>query len=184
MLILSTAILPTMIKFLKRTLYVILSLVALGLSWLFVYLNSDKFAKNIAYLECTMHELGLGLLSTEQANQFAKSKRIKKVGRLRDDGIKDKVLLNWIADGGSSEDGLETTHKLDVSANSYSGHSYSDNIQRTFNRDTLLYKWESKDTTSAHFGYWFTRKCVKVPKNVFQKLRKKSADVTKAKQKI
>jgi len=32
--------------------------------------------------------------------------------------------------------------------------------------------------------FWLTRKCVKVPKNIFEKLRKKSAEATKAKQKI
>ncbi|MDA8830405.1 hypothetical protein OAO82_01550 [bacterium] len=173
-----------MIKFLKRTFYVILGLIALGGAWLYVYLNSDQFAKDIAYLECTMHELGTGSLTEKQGKQFANSRRPKIVGRLRDDWIQDKVLLNWVADRGTSEDGMEPTHKLNVSTNTYSGYSYSDKIKRTFDRDTLLYTYEMQDTSYGQVEYWLTRKCVKVPKNIFEKLRKKSAEATKAKQKI
>ena len=173
-----------MIKFLKRTFYVILGLIALGGAWLYVDLSSEKFAKDIAYLECTNHELGTGSLTEKQGKQFTKSRRPKIVGRLRDDWIKDKVLLNWVTEGGTSEDGLETTKKLNVSTNNYSGYSYSDKVKRTFNRDTLLYTYEAQDTSFGPVKYWLTRKCVKVPKNVFEKLRKKSADATKAKQKI
>jgi len=173
-----------MIKFLKRTFYVILGIIALGGVWLYVDSSSEKFAKDIAYLECTPHELGTGSLTEKQGKQFAKSSRPKIVGRLRDDWIKDKVLLNWVTEGGTSEDGLETTHKLNVSTNNYSGYSYSDEVQRTFNRDTLRYTWEKKKTSFGQAEYWLTRKCVKVQKNVFENLRKKSAEATKAKQKI
>jgi len=173
-----------MIKFLKRTFYVILGLIALGGAWLYVYLNSDQFAKDIAYLECTMHELDTGSLTEKRGKLFANSMRSNIVGRLRDDWIQDKVLLNWVAVPGESEDGLDTTHRLNVSTNTYSGYSYSHKINRTFDRDTLLYTWESKDTSYGQAEYWLTRKCVKVPKNIFEKLRKKSAEATKAKQKI
>ena len=173
-----------MIKFLKRIFYVILGLIALGGAWLYVYSNSDKLAKDIAYLECTMHELDTGSLTEKQGKQFANSQRPKIVGRLRDDWIQDKVLLNWVAVPGVSEDGLDTTHRLNVSTNTYSGYSYSHKINRTFDRDTLLYTWESKDTSYGQAEYWLTRKCVKVPKKIFEKLRKKSAEATKAKQKI
>ena len=47
-----------MIKFLKRTFYLILGLIALGGAWLYVYSNSDKFAKDIAYLECSLRDVG------------------------------------------------------------------------------------------------------------------------------
>ena len=131
-----------------------------------------------------MHELNTGSLTEKRGKQFANSRRPKIVGRLRDDWIQDKVLLNWVADRGNSEDGIETTHRLNVSTNTYSGYSYSDKIKRTFDRDTLLYTWERKDTSYGQVEYWLTRKCVKVPKNIFEKLRKKSAEATKAKQKI
>ena len=173
-----------MIKFLKRTFYVILGLIALGGAWLYVFLNSDKLAKDIAYLECSLHEVGSDTKDKLFLDQFRSAYSKNIVGRLRDDWIKDKVLLNWVADGGKSEDGIETTHRLNVSTNTYSGYSYSDKTKRTFDRDTLLYTWERQDTSYGQVEYWLTRKCVKVPKNIFEKLRKKSAEATKAKQKI
>ena len=112
-----------MIKFLKRIFYVILGLIALGGAWLYVYSNSDKFAKDIAYLEYTRHELDTGSLTEKQGKQFANSQSPKIVGRLRDDWIQHNVLLNWVADRGNSEDGIETTHRFNVSINTYSGYS-------------------------------------------------------------
>jgi len=124
-------------------------------------------------------------LSAEEAKMFmdVDKKRPKKVmGRLRDDWAKNKVLLNWVSFGGTNESGLGDTLYLDVSPTLYSG--YISNSQRTFNRDTLEYLREVKQSSEGDAIYWHTRKCVIIEKRVFEAERKKSAAATKAKQKI
>jgi hypothetical protein len=171
-------------RFLKRTLYVILVLIAAGIAFAVAVSNSDKLATNLAYLECTLDEQGLDKLSPEGASQVVKLTRSKIAGRLRNDWIDGKVLLNWVAKAGTTENGLDPTQELTISTNSYTGWSYSDQAQRTFNRDTLLYRMEAKETYIGEVKYWTTRKCVIIDKKVFEMLRKKSAEATKAKQKI
>jgi hypothetical protein len=165
----------SMVKFFKRTLYVILGIIALGAAWLYVELNSEKFATDMVYLECTIDEVS----DLDQRNR-------RKVihGRLREDWINDKVLLNWVADGGDAEDGLERTKKLSVRTDYYIGYDYKDKVRRTFNRDTLEYSWELERSSADEIADWYTRKCVISEKRVFQAERKKSAAATKAKQKI
>ena len=164
-----------MLKFFKRTLYVILGLIALGAAWLYVESNSEKFATDMVYLECTISEFSDG-----------KRRYSGKVihGRLRDDWINDKVLLNWVAGVGEAENGLQSTIKLKVSTNYYYGYDYSDNVQRSFDRDTLKYVWESKKSSAGEIEYWHSRQCEIIEKRVFEAERKKSAAATKAKQKI
>ena len=166
----------SMVKFFKRTLYVILGIIALGAAWLYVELNSEKFATDMVYLECTIDEVS----DLDQRNR-------RKVihGRLRDDWINDKVLLNWVADGGDAENGLNNTRKLNVSTKYYSGYDYSNKAKRTFYRETLEYRLEVKKSSSVSENeYWHTRQCEIIEKRVFEAERRKSAAATKAKQKI
>ena len=134
-----------MIKFLKRTFYVILGLIALGSAWLYVYSNSGKFATDIAYLECSLRDVGSDAKDKRFLDNVRTAYSDNAVGRLANDWIKGKVLLNWIADEGETEDGLQSTVKLKTSTNSYAGYTYSTDIMRTFNRNTLLYSYEKKD---------------------------------------
>ena len=164
-----------MVKFFKRTLYVILGLIALGATWAYVETNSEKFATDMVYLACTIDEI----------SDLEKRNRRKVIhGRLRDDWINDKVLLNWVAMTGTAEDGLESTTRLDVSTNYYSGYNYSSKVKRTFDRDTLKYWREVKKSSVGEVEYWWSRQCEIIEKRVFEAERKKSAAVTKAKQKI
>ena len=163
-----------MVKFFKRTLYVILGLIALGAAWLYVELNSEKFATDMVYLECTIDEISEGGRRDRPKMAYA---------RLRDYWINDKVLLNWVAMTGTAEDGLESTTRLDVSTNYYSGYDYSSKIKRTFDRDTLKYTRVVK-SSAGETERWRTRQCVIIEKRVFEAERKKSAAATKAKQKI
>ena len=165
-----------MVKFFKRTLYVILGLIALGAAWLYVESNSEKFATDMVYLACSIDEISEGGRRDRPKMAY---------GRLRDDWINDKVFLNWVARAGTAEDGLESTKKLYVSTNYYSGYDYSGKIKRTLNRDTLEYLFEmKKDSSVGETEWWETRKCVIIEKRVFEAERKKSAAATKAKQKI
>jgi hypothetical protein len=173
-----------MIKFLKRTFYVILGIIALGGVWLYVDSSSEKFAKDIAYLECSLRDVGSDTKDKRFLDKVRAAHSDNAVGRLANDWIKEKVLLNWIADEGETEDGLVSTIKLNVSTSSYDGYSYSTDIQRTFNRNTLLYKWEKKEGYNGKVILWMTRQCVIIDKRIFEAQRKKSADATKAKQKI
>ena len=173
-----------MIKFLKRTFYVILGLIALGGAWLYVYSNSDKFAKDIAYLECSLRDVGSDAKDKRFLDEVRTAYSDNAVGRLANDWIKGKVLLNWIADEGETEDGLASTIKLSTSTSSYAGYSYSTDIRRTFNRNTLLYTWQKKEGYNGKVIFWMTRQCVIIDKRIFEANRKKSADATKANQKI
>ncbi|MDA9939748.1 hypothetical protein N9C37_04690 [Planktomarina temperata] len=173
-----------MIKFLKRTFYVILGLIALGSAWLYVYSNSGKFATDIAYLECSLRDVGSDAKDKRFLDNVRTAYSDNAVGRLANDWIKGKVLLNWIADEGETEDGLSSTIKLSTSTSSYAGYSYSTDIRRTFNRNTLLYTWQKKEGYNGKVIFWMTRQCVIIDKRIFEAKRKKSADATKANQKI
>jgi|TARA_B110000977_G_C11046785_1_gene480834 hypothetical protein len=162
-----------MVKFFKRTLYVIFGLIALGVTWTYAELNSEKFATDMVYLECTLNEISKEELAYGNM----------PYGRLRDDWINDKVLLNWVASAGRAENGLSKTIKLNVSTTQYSGYDYSDKAQRTFDRDTLKYRRVVK-SSAGETERWHTRKCIIIEKRVFEAERKKSAAATKAKQKI
>jgi hypothetical protein len=171
-------------KFLIRTLYVLLGLITLAGTWLYVVTNSEKFATDIAYLKCSLDQVGSDKRSDNFHNEVRKRQRKEIVGRLREDWVSDKVLLNWVADDGTSENGLGATKRLNISTTTYSGYDYADELQRTFDRETLRYTWESKETSRGEVIFWIKRKCVIVDKSVFEEKRKKSAAATKAKQKI
>ena len=87
----------------------------------------------------------MGTLSKEDAEVYLG--RPKIVGRLREDWIKDRALLNWVADTGTDENGLNSTVRLRINTNSYSGYHYEHKAQRTFDRDTLVYTIEWKQSS-------------------------------------
>jgi hypothetical protein len=173
-----------MVKFFKRTLYVILGLIALGATSLFVRSNSESLSTDIAYLKCALSDHNNASWTDEYRELIEVLKTEKQFGRLRKDWIKDSVLLNWVAREGKSESGLEPSKRLSVNTNNYSGYSYTDRAQRTFDRDTLLYTWERKESSVDKADFWRIHNCVIIEKRVFEVERKKSAAATKAKQKI
>ena len=63
-------------------------------------------------------------------------------------------------------------------------YSYKGKIQRTFDRDTLLYTAEGKQHSVSEIDFRLTRTCKLIEKKVFENQRKKSAKATKAKQTI
>ena len=182
-----------MVKFLKRTLYVILAFIALSATSLYMYSNSDKFAKDIVYLECILDGVGSDTREKGSLDALRNTKKGILIGKLRKDWIKDKVLLNWVADEGTTEHGLEGTQKLGVGIRTYSGYITSSLVSRSFDRNTLVYTWKRMlrdrgnifdEFDLEEVDYWITRKCVIVDESVFETERKKSAAATKAKQKI
>ena len=173
-----------MVKFFKRTLYVILGLIALGATSLFVRSNSESLSTDIAYLECALSDHSNASWTDEYRELIEVVKTEKQFGRLRKDWINGSVLLNWVAREGKSESGLGPSKRLSVNTNNYSGYSYTDKVQRTFDRDTLLYTWERKQSSFDKADFWRTHSCVIIEKRVFEAERKKSAAATKAKQKI
>jgi|TARA_B110000971_G_scaffold3643_1_gene3741 hypothetical protein len=175
-----------MIKFLKNTSYVFLIIIGLGVAFLVVDANSNKLAIDTAFLECTLQEINSDKWN-ENEEVIVAMKTItplKVMGRLRNDWIDDKVLLNWVADAGMAEDGLETTRTLNKTIHNYTGLSFDGIVQRTFDRDSLIYTKEIMDTSFNEVEVREIRKCAIIDKSVFEAERKKSAAVTKAKQKI
>lgn len=173
-----------MVKFFKRILYVILGLIALGATWGYVRSNSESLSTDIAYLECALSDYSNASLTDEYRERIAVAKTEKQFGRLRKDWINDSVLLNWVAREGKSESGLEPLKWLSVNTNNYSGYDFTERVQRTFDRDTLLYTWERKQNSFDKPDFWRTHNCEIIEKRVFEAERKKSAAATKAKQKI
>jgi len=196
-----------MIKRLKRTFYLILGLLALGATWLYANSNSHKFATDVAYLECTLQEVSSDQRDKDFLDAVKKDAPIKIFARLRKDWIGGgAILLNWAADVGLSEDGLERTQTLIESINNYSG-SLGKYDTQAFNRGTLLYTRVQNDALPVdqtkeacvsdildpfkcmnvkeyEEAYRITRHCKIVDESIFGKERKKSAAATKAKQKI
>ena len=159
----------------------ILLLIGAGIGYLVAYENSDKFSTTIASLECTLNDASEGFIVPARElwgmTSFAQLKR---------DHLKSRIYLNWLADDGTSEDGLSKQLILRENVNSYYGEEYlefSRRVHRTFNRETLQYRREMKNE-NGQVQNWITRRCAIIPNKYFEELRLNSAKATKAKQKI
>ena len=167
-------------KFIKRTFQVIAVLVAAGIVALFMYGNSERLATDMVYLSCDIIDANAIEGNDERIlDAVRKSHGRNILGRLKKDWIKNEVLLNWIDDDNKSENGLNDTERLKIEVAQYTGYNWSDEVRRTFNRETLLYRIEYENS-----GYWVERQCYITQKDSFEKLRKEMSDKTKAKQKI
>lgn len=167
--------------FIKRTFLLIILLIVAGIGYLVAYENSDKFSTTIASLECTLNDASEGYFVVARdlwgMTSFA---------QLRRDHLKSRIYLNWLADDGTSEDGLSKQLVLKANVNSYYGEEYlefSRRVYRTFNRETLQYRREIRNE-NGQVQNWITRRCAIISNKYFEELRVKSAKVTKAKQKI
>tara|TARA_R110002153_G_scaffold74777_2_gene193930 strand:- start:250 stop:765 length:516 start_codon:yes stop_codon:yes gene_type:complete len=170
-------------KYVRRTLYVILAVVVLFVAYVFTISNGSTLALNMAYLRCTTLETGWDFASTKDERSFH-LQRPTIIGRLQKDWVNNKVLLNWVAAAGEEEDGLSPTRSLSIKVDKYSGWNYEDKVQRNLDRATLIYTWENKDSMSSDVIVWKTRQCELIDKTTFEAQRKKSADATTAQQKI
>jgi hypothetical protein len=167
--------------FIKRAFLLILLLIGAGIGYLVAYENSEKFSTTIASLECTLNNASEGFF-VEARDYWG----IISFAQLKRDPLKSKVYLYWLEDGGESENGLQPRVTLKEDVNFYYGEEYIDysvRIYRTFNRETLEYRRERKNE-NGQVQNWLTRSCVIVPNKYFEELRIKSAEATKAKQKI
>ena len=174
-------------RIIKRTLLVVVVLIALGIGYLIAYENSEKFSTTIVSLECTLtkahsEEFRLQALEWWGATNFA---------RLKNDWMRGDVLLYWVEeDIGESESGLQNTVRLKEDTKFYYGVEYEDMNQyahRSFNRNTLVYRREERTARVATEGTsnnWIERQCKIIPDKKFDKLRDDSAAATKAMQKI
>ena len=170
-------------KYVRRTLYVILAVVVLFVAYVFTISNGSTLALNMAYLRCTTLETGGDFASTKDERAF-RLQSPTLFGRLQKDWVNDRVLLNWVADAGEEEDGLQSTHTLSIEVDKYSGWNYGDTVQRNLDRATLIYTWENKASRSSDVIAWKTRQCELIDRTTFEEQRKKSADATTAQQKI
>jgi hypothetical protein len=170
-----------MLKFIKRLMLLLLALAMFLTGALFVYINSENFASPIASLRCS-----LSAASANDYDTYKKSFGLISYAQLRRDPFKGVVYLYWLADAGESEDGLQRAMRLKESVSQYSGIDYRDyetRIRRSFDRQTLEYRREFLNQNNQ-ITSWMTRKCVLISDDAFERLRVKSADATKAKQKI
>ena len=170
-------------KYVRRTLYVILAVVVLFVAYVFTISNGGMLALNMAYLKCTTLETGGEFPSTK----FERAFRLRLptiTGRLQKDWVNDRVLLDWVADAGEEEDGLSPTFSLSIEVDKYSGWDYEYTVQRNLDRATLIYTLQKKASRSSDVIFWKTRQCELIDRTTFEAQRKKSADATTAQQKI
>ena len=170
-------------KYVRRTLYVILAVVVLFVAYVFTISNGSTLALNMAYLRCTTLETGGDVASTRFERVF-RLHRPTLIGRLQKDWVNDKVLLNWVANAGEEEDGLGPTIRLSIEVDKYSGWDYEYTVQRNLDRATLIYTWQKKASESSDVIFWKTKQCELIDRTTFEAQRKKSADATTAQQKI
>lgn len=170
-------------KYIKRLLVVILGLALTVIVWVQVESNSELFASDMVHLKCTTTEVGGNFSSQAFKDEYFKLRPVI-LGRLQKDWIKDRVILRWIGDVGESEDGLEPATVLSTGVTQYSGWNYVTNVQRTFNRSTLVYTREQKESRDSDLEWWKQRQCETIDKVVFEKQREIVVSRTKAAQKI
>ena len=192
----------------RRTLYVILAVVVLFVAFVFTVSNGSMLALNMAYLRCTTLETGGDFASTkdERAFRFERPTTFGQIkmggdfastkgerafrperpifGRLKKDWVNNRVLLNWVADVGEKEDGLESTLSLSIHVDQYSSYGIFDKVQRNLDRATLIYTWKKRDSVSLDVIAWTTRQCELIDKTTFEAQRKKVADATITQRKI
>lgn len=170
--------------FIKRAFLLICLLIFTGIGYLIALENSEKFAVDMAFLECPRSEIG-GSSDQRLLDAVERVQQPILFGRLKKDYLQGKVLLNWIAEDGTSENGLETTQPLAISVSNYSGFDYLNSVRRTIDRESLIYRL-TKEASSIDktIEYYVERQCKIIDKGVFDAKRLKSAEATKAKQKI
>ena len=167
-------------KFIKRTFQIIAACIVVGIVALVGHSNSERLATDMVFLSCNIIDANSIEGNDNRILQSVKKTHgVNILGRLKKDWIRSEVLLNWIDDDAQSEDGLLKTVRLKIEVDKYTGYNWSGKVRRTFNRETLLYRIEYEKS-----GYWVERQCSITPKNIFEKLRKKMANETKAKQNI
>ena len=171
-------------KIIKRTLLVVVALIALGIGYLVAYDNSEKLAKTMVSLECELADTDLDAKFIEEHHDLVLFARLKR------DWLKNRVLLNFIeSEAGDSESGLKKTIVLRENVGSYSGYAYVKSdlyAHRSIDRNSLIYRREARrgsSKTSELFN-WIERKCKIIPNQKFDKLRDNSAASTKEMQKI
>lgn len=170
-------------KYVKRIFVVIFALIALVIAWVQVQDNSELFASDMVHLRCTTIDVGGEFSTPAVRDAYFKDKPII-LGRLQEDWIRDRVLLQWIADEDVSEDGLEGIKTLITSVQAYSGWDFEGKVQRTINRNTLVYYQEFKEYSSSTTKWWKKRQCEVIDKSVFEEQRRKVVAATIAAQKI
>jgi hypothetical protein len=84
-------------KYVRRTLYVILAVVVLFVAYVFTISNGSTLALNMAYLRCTTLETGGDFASTKDERAF-RLRRPTLFGRLQKDWVNNRVLLDWVDD--------------------------------------------------------------------------------------
>ncbi len=178
-------IFSAMLKFIVGAALLIQVLVVFGVAALVAQANSEKFASDMVFLRCERPFSSGGTWDQVKINKVLKNQDRVLVGRLRKDWIKGVVLLNWVASDGVKKTGLYDTLRLEIKTDKYTGYSAVGNHSRSFDRETLVYTLEKKmfnaDTEAL---YWLKRKCIVSTDELFDRLRKKSANVTKTKKKI
>ena len=160
----------------------IVALIAFVIAWAQVQDNSELFALDMVHLRCTTTDVG-GDLTPAVRDTYFKDRPIA-IGRLQEDWISDRVLLQWISDEGESEDGLQPVITLFTSADEYSGSDFEGKVQRTINRNTLVYNREIKEYSDREARVWKRRQCEIIDKSVFEEQRRKVIAATIAAQKI
>tara|TARA_Y100001954_G_C15589680_1_gene492543 strand:+ start:20 stop:511 length:492 start_codon:yes stop_codon:yes gene_type:complete len=163
------------LKLVKRTLQIISVLVIVGIGYFLVVKNSEYFATDIAYLECTIDEA-----NEEFFDNFVNALGLVSYVRLQKDHIKNQVLATWIDIDGDSDTGTRKTRRLDISSISYS--SKKNDFYVSFDRQTLRYKWSAG--TREDKKLWYERSCVKTTKQVYETARQKEVNRVKSNQNI
>ena len=170
-------------KYVKRLFIVVLALPILVFAWVQVQDNSHLVAYDLVHLQCKTTDVG-GEFSSPAEETARRRRKLVAFARLQKDEINERVLLQFVADVSQSEDGLQPIQSLSINVDSYSGWDGGSQVQRTIDRNTLVYKLEHKEYSISAVKWWHHRQCEIIDKAVFEKRRNEVVSATKAAQKI
>jgi hypothetical protein len=174
-----------MAKALKRIFMLFMLLIFSVAGYIIALTYSDELATDVAHLECALVKADGEYHGNVM--DFDLAMRIwGPVGyaRLRNNWIQQRIVLHWVDDQNMSEDGLEGPIYLVESTLAYSGYDYLSQRFRRFDRETLIYRSESQENSSAEASWYFERQCKTISKNLFEEKRMMHVDQTLSRQKI
>ena len=170
-----------MAKFFKRTLQFFMLVVLLSAAYLTVGAFSEELATDIGHLECTPSDADGTTLTVDNLRKVY-GDTIYAV--LRKDWYNDRVILLWLDDKNTSENGLSGKRILKESTLEYSGYKYDNHTYLTINRESLALRIEYREWDTAAPQWFGELQCKTISADLFEKLRRKHASQTKSRQKI
>lgn len=170
-----------MVKLVRRIFLLFMLIVVLAAVSVLALIYSDELATDVAHLECPLVKAEGGEMTFDDAVRIFGP---VSYARLRRDWINQRIVVHFIDDTDSSENGLSDAIYLTISTLEYSGYDYADKRQRRFDRESLVYRAEHRESYNSSPDWYFERACRLISEDIFEKRRARHAYITRAKQKI